>query len=71
MGWHASTLQRYVGSSKSQELILRLAILAMIYLWAFSIRLVRAGVGCARRVVCVCVQCQHPSHSLGHTKQHS
>lgn len=32
--------KRYVASTKSQELVLRLAILSMIYLWAFSIRLV-------------------------------
>jgi hypothetical protein len=38
---HAETLwKRYVASPKSQELILRLTILSLIYLWAFSIRLV-------------------------------
>lgn len=38
---HAETLwKRYVASPKSQELILRLSILSLIYLWAFSIRLV-------------------------------
>ena len=38
---HAETLwKRYVASPKSQEVILRLTILSLIYLWAFSIRLV-------------------------------
>lgn len=32
--------QRYVASTKSQELILRLSILALVYIYAFSIRLV-------------------------------
>ena len=35
-----SLYKRYVASPKSQELILRLTILALVYLWAFSIRLV-------------------------------
>lgn len=37
---HAESLwKRYVASPKSQEVILRLTILSLIYLWAFSIRL--------------------------------
>jgi hypothetical protein len=35
-----SFIQRLV-SPKSQELVLRLSILSLVYLWAFSIRLVR------------------------------
>jgi hypothetical protein len=38
---HVDTVwKRYVASPKSQELMLRLSILSLIYLWAFSIRLV-------------------------------
>jgi hypothetical protein len=32
--------ERYIRPTKSKELILRLGILALVYLWAFSIRLV-------------------------------
>jgi hypothetical protein len=40
----SSIYQRYVANTKSQELILRLGILSLVYVWAFSIRLVGAAV---------------------------
>lgn len=42
----ASRLKRYLVKPESQELILRLVTLFLIYVWAFSIRLVS---GCDRR----------------------
>ncbi len=39
----AEVVRRTLASPKAQEQLLRMALLVLIWLWAFSIRLVRVG----------------------------